>query len=185
MARVAERTILDATIACIVEKGYVGATTRLIAAAAGVNELTLFRRFGDKRNLVIAAVHAQISRFGMRDTQPTGDLHADLLRILEFYHHAFVANGRLILALIVEASRDPGLAAVIREPLTVLAEVEDLLLHYQKAGQLIVEPPLRARNALIGPVLAHALNAQLDVGAEAPAQPRELLEGFLRGHGSR
>ena len=37
-------------------QGYAGATTRQIAAEAGVNEVTLFRHFGNKENIFKAAV---------------------------------------------------------------------------------------------------------------------------------
>ena len=43
--------ILDATIALVSQKGYLGATTREIARGAGVTELTLFRHFGTKEKL--------------------------------------------------------------------------------------------------------------------------------------
>ncbi|BDZ68394.1 TetR/AcrR family transcriptional regulator [Methanobacterium ferruginis] len=46
-----ENKILDAALKLFAEKGYVGATTRLIAQEAGVSELTLFRRFKTKDNL--------------------------------------------------------------------------------------------------------------------------------------
>jgi AcrR family transcriptional regulator len=43
--------LLEATLELISEKGYLGATTREIAALAGVSELTLFRKFGRKEHL--------------------------------------------------------------------------------------------------------------------------------------
>jgi AcrR family transcriptional regulator len=43
--------LLRATLELISEKGYLGATTREIAALAGVSELTLFRKFGKKEHL--------------------------------------------------------------------------------------------------------------------------------------
>jgi len=43
--------LLQATIELVSEKGYLGATTREIAALAGVSELTLFRKFGKKEQL--------------------------------------------------------------------------------------------------------------------------------------
>lgn len=43
--------ILEATLELISEKGYIGATTREIASQAGVSELTLFRKFGNKEHL--------------------------------------------------------------------------------------------------------------------------------------
>jgi len=43
--------LLEATLCLISEKGYLGATTREIAARAGVTEITLFRHFGSKERL--------------------------------------------------------------------------------------------------------------------------------------
>ena len=43
--------LLEATYQLISEKGYMGATTKEIAARAGVSELTLFRKFGKKELL--------------------------------------------------------------------------------------------------------------------------------------
>ncbi len=46
-----EQKILDAALKIFAEKGYKGATTRGIAAKAGVNDSTLFRKFKTKENL--------------------------------------------------------------------------------------------------------------------------------------
>jgi TetR/AcrR family transcriptional regulator len=46
-----EQKILDAALGLFAEKGYAGATTRVIAQEAGVSELTLFRKFKTKENL--------------------------------------------------------------------------------------------------------------------------------------
>ncbi|MDO5835368.1 MAG: TetR/AcrR family transcriptional regulator [Methanobacterium sp.] len=46
-----EQKFLDAALEIFAEKGYKGATTRLIAKNAGFSELTLFRKFKTKENL--------------------------------------------------------------------------------------------------------------------------------------
>ncbi len=46
-----EQKILGAALTLFAEKGYTGATTRVIAEKAGVSELTLFRKFKTKKNL--------------------------------------------------------------------------------------------------------------------------------------
>ena len=53
------------------ERGLEAATTRRIAEAAGVNEVTLFRHFGDKATLALAAVRhfSPVERFRGRDPQ--------------------------------------------------------------------------------------------------------------------
>jgi AcrR family transcriptional regulator len=51
--------ILDAAARVYAEFGYRGATTRRIAVAAGVNEVTLFRTFGSKAALIDEAVRSR------------------------------------------------------------------------------------------------------------------------------
>src|SRR6202034_2250042 len=82
---VADATMFDAALKVLAERGYAGATTRRIADAAGVNEVTLFRRFGDKRQLIRAAIHADIDRFANDGLTATGNLEADLIRVVEYY----------------------------------------------------------------------------------------------------
>jgi len=48
--------LLDAAVRLYAEAGYRGATTRRIATAAGVNEITLFRHFGSKDALIREAI---------------------------------------------------------------------------------------------------------------------------------
>ncbi len=51
--------ILNAAAQLFAEVGYAQATTRLIADAAKVNEVTLFRHFGNKKALLMACVEAK------------------------------------------------------------------------------------------------------------------------------
>ena len=48
--------IIDATMALIRDKGYVATTTKDIARKAGVNECTLFRKFKNKKDIVLNGV---------------------------------------------------------------------------------------------------------------------------------
>lgn len=48
--------IIDATMALIRDKGYVATTTKDIAHLAGVNECTLFRKFQNKKDIVLQGV---------------------------------------------------------------------------------------------------------------------------------
>ena len=45
--------IVDAAMSLIRDKGYVATTTKDIAREAGVNECTLFRKFKDKKDIVL------------------------------------------------------------------------------------------------------------------------------------
>jgi AcrR family transcriptional regulator len=52
----ARQKILEAAVRVFAETGYRGATTRRIAQEAGVNEVTLFRQFGSKEELIREAI---------------------------------------------------------------------------------------------------------------------------------
>ncbi|MEY8516907.1 TetR/AcrR family transcriptional regulator [Lachnospiraceae bacterium 29-84] len=48
--------IIDAAMALVRDNGYVATTTKAIAKAAGVNECTLFRKFKNKKDIVLQGV---------------------------------------------------------------------------------------------------------------------------------
>ncbi|MES2523962.1 MAG: TetR family transcriptional regulator [Gemmatimonadota bacterium] len=54
--------LLEATTRVYAQHGYAGATTRQIAKAAGVNEVTLFRQFHSKDALIDEALRAYAAR---------------------------------------------------------------------------------------------------------------------------
>lgn len=114
---VTDATMFDAALAVLAERGYAGATTRRIAEAAGINEVTLFRRFGDKRQLILAAIHADISRLVDNGLTTTGDIEADLIRVVEYYSDLYRHRNGLVGTLLLEGARNPDVAALIKEPL--------------------------------------------------------------------
>src|SRR5436189_4112269 len=76
--------LLDAAYRVCAERGLHGATTREIADEAGVNEVTLFRHFGNKEKLIAAlfqrSVAAQME--SLIDHEPDG---VDIERVLRRY----------------------------------------------------------------------------------------------------
>jgi AcrR family transcriptional regulator len=180
-SRVGDDRILDAAITVVIARGYGGATTREIAAAAGVNEVTLFRRFESKARLVQAAIHRDLAETTAALQAPTGDLEADLLAVLERYCATYRTHAALPLVIILEVTRNPELAELIAEPAAAQLALRELVAGYQASGQLIDEPPALAVNALLGPLLAHAADTQLGIAAASAPTARALLDGFLRG----
>lgn len=79
--------IIDATMTLIIEKGYSGATTKNIAILAGVNECTIFRRFKEKKEIVLAALTLPKWNPGLRkeDFVYKKDLFDDLLSFATVY----------------------------------------------------------------------------------------------------
>jgi AcrR family transcriptional regulator len=181
--RISDDAILDAVIATLIEHGYAGATTREIASTAGVNEVTLFRRFESKQGLVLAAIQRDTGLAGHSAMSASGDLEADLLAVLEYFVEVYRTHARLPLVLILEASRNPELESLIRGPLTLQRELRKLIAIYQRSGELIKEPPAHTANALVGPLLAYGADAQLGIApAGGPPDASLLLRRFLDGH---
>ncbi|QMV41427.1 TetR/AcrR family transcriptional regulator [Cohnella cholangitidis] len=92
--------LLLAAIDLMAEKGYDGTTTKEIAVAAGVNEVTLFRHFGTKQKLLETA----FSRYHYADEMTKlfneglrGELLSDLLLISRTYHKLMKRNRKLFL----------------------------------------------------------------------------------------
>ena len=178
---VTDATMFDAALAVLAERGYAGATTRRIAEAAGINEVTLFRRFGDKRQLILAAIHADISRLAGNGLTTTGDIGADLIRVVEYYSGIFQHRNGLVGTLLLEGARNPDVAALIKEPLGAMSRLAEIFAGYQRAGQMVEEPAEFAVQALLAPLLVISLLRRVTSSEiEFPDAPT-VVQRFLKG----
>jgi len=110
--------ILQAAAQVFSEKGYTAATTRAIAAAAGVNEVTLFRHFGNKKNLLLAVINRFSALPGLETTfesQLTGDYRQDLLRLGSHFMATMRERRAAVLMMLCEAERLPEVREVIAQ----------------------------------------------------------------------
>ena len=103
--------ILEVARALFEERGYQGATTAQIAAAAGVPEGTLFEDFHTKRDLVFAVLERDIEVYlDFLELQLRG-IEGSLNRIRKFiWSHLYTWRRRRFIArfLILEVRQDPG-----------------------------------------------------------------------------
>ena len=76
--------IIDAAMSLVRDKGYVATTTKDIAHEAGVNECTLFRKFKNKKSIVMSGIDQQKWR-GSLTPEVFGDVRWDLQRDLEMF----------------------------------------------------------------------------------------------------
>ncbi len=120
-----DERILEAALRVFMEEGLRGATTRRIAQEAGVNEVTLFRRFGTKEGLLIAAMKrdAQVSAPQLPD--PSDDPECDLTAWMHATARRLIRFRGLIRATMEQFEGNPELCqrthegpARIREHLT-------------------------------------------------------------------
>jgi AcrR family transcriptional regulator len=108
----ARQRLLAAAALVFARDGLNGATTRAIARAAAVNEVTLFRLFRSKERLLSAVVG---ETFGDRNPLArtalpafTGNLRADLVLYARHYERVLVQNFPLVRTFIGEIQRHQG-----------------------------------------------------------------------------
>jgi AcrR family transcriptional regulator len=106
------RRLVDAAREEFGEKGIERATTRAIASRAGCNEVTLFRHFSTKQQLLAAVVRDTSEEFLSLCECPdplSGDLARDLLRFAEAYNRSIERCEGMCRALIGEGRKRPTL----------------------------------------------------------------------------
>jgi len=144
-----DHKLLLAAIDLIAEKGYNGVSTQEIAAAAGLSEKTLFRRFGSKRNLLETAFdrfHYGEEMTKLFNEKLTWDLQSDLLLMSRTYHEIMNRNRKMIMISIKEEGNLPGFREITQKhPRQLL----DILTSYFTAmyakGKLIrTDPKIQA-----------------------------------------
>lgn len=132
--------IIRATVELVSEKGYRGATTREIASRAGVNEVTLFRHFGNKKGIVEAAV----DKFSFADDlilkfekEVVWDIELDFKMLARNYQKLIEARRDIILLSIKEAGEFPELDEMLaRVPQKAKVLLEEYLLEMIRRGKL-------------------------------------------------
>ena len=103
--------ILEATLNLMVKYGYKGTTTRMIAEAAGVHEVTIFRYFKTKKaildGLVKEAKHLSRSRlFDDFENQEFSSIEDLMDKYSEMAFESFLLNRDLFLLFIKEIGND-------------------------------------------------------------------------------
>ncbi len=121
-SRDADRKILDATISLLIQSGFAGTTMAAIARSAGVSTATLYRRYGNLTEVVIASLAARSERQSVPDT---GSLADDLRKFLGALcqHLSNPENTRLLTALLDEAARNPQLAQALYDSVSAPSRV--------------------------------------------------------------
>lgn len=143
--------ILQAAAMVFAEKGYARATTRSLAAAAGVNEVTLFRHFGNKQNLFAAVMN----QFGgpALSTAMEMELGGD-------YRKNLTMVGTRLLQLLLE--RKDALRLMLCEA-----------THFPEVQAVMVQNPRRIRR-----MLAAYLQQQIEQGRVRRMHPEAMAQAF-------
>ena len=177
-----EVSIFKTVIDRLVSHGYEGATTKEIAQVAGVNEATLFRKYGSKAELVEKAVNQQLSNTPLNGLVFTGELEADLLAIVEAYMETNRMFGEIIPTLLVELPRHLELKGAFKSAGDNIQGIVKIMQSYQTRGLLKPESPLASLNTLIGPLMTSQMIRRANLGLPVPGiDTREYVNAFLHG----
>ncbi|HEX5005168.1 MAG TPA: TetR/AcrR family transcriptional regulator [Gemmatimonadales bacterium] len=148
--------LLEVAARVYAEAGYLGTTTRRIAEEAGLNEVTLFRHFGNKDALIRAAIE-QADREGrpvldLAATDPVAELHRwALASFYRFYRHK-----ELIRQVLGDTVQRPEIAPRICEDTTdELNQLIAFLVSLEARGLIPAGDPMVLRAAAA--MLVHAL----------------------------
>ncbi|WP_420642453.1 TetR/AcrR family transcriptional regulator [Candidatus Leptofilum sp.] len=180
---VEEEKIYRAAIMTVTERGYGRATTKQIAEVAEISEVTLFRKYGNKAQLVKQAIVSMVKQIDFASaTAYTGDAEADMLRIAQMYQDSADKHGQFFYIMLSEIPRHPELGELMGAPLHMINSVSNLLLRYQQEGILEKEDPYHAVAGLLGPLIATNMIRNASVLASLPPidLPKHIAH-FLNG----
>ncbi len=182
-----DEKIFVAVMEVIVARGYSGATTKQLAEAAGMSEVTLFRKYENKLQLVKKTIAAIIEQSSFNaSTAYTGNIQADLLRILQAYEESVILHGRFFLALFSEVSKHPELIDSFDQPIGLFYSIGQLLARYQAEGILIQEHPLHTTASLLGPIIyGEFMRSTIPAFEVPPLNLENHVQNFLRGRYQR
>src|SRR5687767_3990663 len=181
--------LLDAAARLYAETGYRGATTRRIATAAGVNEITLFRHFGSKE----ALIHEAITRAGSSSAPPKlPEFPREPFREVREWAKAHITELRqrrsLIRTCMGEIEEHPGIFSAHNSPPAVAAAALSRYLRRLREIGMAKAPfdETAASAMLIGALFADAMGRDIMPGLyrnEPDEAVEQYLQLFLRGLG--
>jgi AcrR family transcriptional regulator len=182
----ADRAILRAARAALVELGWSGLTMSDVAERAGVAKTTLYRRWGSKNDLVVDAVAVLFDELELPDR---GSLRADAEGVVLSFGALLdrPEAKTALMALVAEATRDPALRDRVRA--AIVDRQKHLVLQgrrrAQERGELPPDGPDPDRTAdlvfdvIAGSVVHRALVSAEPVDADwASAFTTLLLDGL-------
>lgn len=175
--------ILKAAAGVFAEKGYARATTRALAASAGVNEVTLFRHFGNKQNL-FAAVMEQFGGPAVTtalEAHLTGDCNQDLRTVGTHLLNLLLERGDALRLMLCEASHFPEVQAVmVQNPRLIRRMLASYISRQIEQGQLRPLHPEATAQAFAGMLFAYAIaRGMLDDSIEPELTTEELVAQFV------
>lgn len=174
--------ILGAALEILARSGVRGVTTRAIAEAADVNEVTLFRRFGTKMELLRIAISHRLETTMGASAEYTGDLERDLTHLAGQYRNALETFGPLARIIISEVAHTPDLQPSVEIAQRFYRAIAVLFQRYHEQGELEPEPLWWTVSSFLGPLaIPFVIDETAPNEADSPFDARLYVQRFLDG----
>lgn len=188
--------IITAAAELFAERGYASTTTRAIAERAGVNEVTLFRRFENKAGVLAALGERFAEKSAARAMESLPDAEdgrATLLAIARSEIAESVASGGVALRLAFDAASVPEVGALVGEgPAANLRALSEYVASRQAAGEIRRDvPPAVIAEAFSSLTASYVMYRMIMRFIDRPAGDvsdetvEQLFDVFWRGAASR
>jgi len=180
----AEQAIIEATLDVFAERGFEGVCVELVAARAGVGKATIYRRWPNKEELLLAAFGSLKSPF----PEPKGvSVRDDLLAMVQVMcaDKADPRRARRYALLLGEGEKYPRLMARYKE--TVVQPRRDamraVIRHGVETGELRPDTDVEiAMLTLTGAIMAQEKSPDGTFDGDFPVR---LVDGLLQGLSAR
>jgi AcrR family transcriptional regulator len=153
----ADRAILEASLDVLREHGFGGFTVDAVAAQAGVGKATIYRRWSNKEELILAAAETVVADVPAPDT---GSIRDDLLVLAKAVasHFGSRTAGCLAADLVAEATRSPEAHALMQRFTTTRRKASLTIVRRAiERGELRSDvDPDTVVDAIVGPIFYRA-----------------------------
>lgn len=188
MSEPTRQQILDAAAQVYAEAGFRGATTRRIAEVAGVNEVTLFRLFGSKANLIDEVIRSCRSGDQILLAEQPTDPESELTTWAAASHAFMVERRGMLRSAVAELHEHPEHSADAADhPTASFRELRAYVDRLHAAGRITsTRDANTACTMLLGTLFTDALHRDMMPSMFPPAAeaPRAYVRLFLRAIGA-
>lgn len=172
--------ILAAAGSVFTKNGYSRATTKKIAKAAGISEVTLFRHFESKENLLKETMEAYGAPFIVRtiDSRLTGDYRKDMLMMGNVFVRTMMEKADTIRFVIGEAGHFPHISKLFsRMPAQMWRMLAQYLQKQMDAGVVRKLHPEAAAQTFFGSIFVYCMCIQtFDLQPQPEISAQEAME---------
>ncbi len=177
--------ILESAASLFAKKGFKSCTTRGIASAAGVSEVTLYRHFDSKEKIYIEVIKNMTLLKNTEDLLKISDgldIKQKLTNIASKFVALFKEKSNDLRIMISEIIMRPDMAAIFFEMIPgrgieILSQI--MSVEIKKGNFKKTDPKILSR-AFIGMFLAYNIMQELFFGNKRdPQDERNIIEGFI------